>query len=98
MLDGQDVRQKSLLARKRLLRRVLPRRADRVLYLDHVVGRGIDLFRAVCEMDQEGIVAKRRDSAYDRETTVWYKIRFRDYSQAKDRHELFEWRVAGGRR
>src|SRR5262249_6039643 len=98
LLDGQDVRQKSLLARKRLLRRVLPRRSDRLLYLDHVVGRGVDLFRAVCERDLEGIVAKRRDGTYDPATTTWIKVKNRDYTQARDRHELFERRVANGRR
>ena len=98
MLDGQDVREKPLLARKRLLRRVLPRRSGQVLYLDHVAGRGIDLFRAVCEMDLEGIVAKRKDGIYDPDATMWVKVKNASYSQARDRWELFERRAVNGRR
>jgi ATP-dependent DNA ligase len=49
-------------------------------------------------MDMEGIVAKRRDSIYDPETATWVKIKNRNYTQARDRWELFERRVANGRR
>ena len=107
-LDGRDVRKLPLLARKRALRRVVPRCADRVRYLDHVAGRGVDLFRAVCELDLEGIVSKRADGVYtsDPDATTWIKVKFRGYSQARDRWELFErrgndrasGRVAAGRR
>src|SRR5215468_7431309 len=63
MRDGRDLRQLGLLARKKELRRVLPRRCDRLMYVDHVLGRGIDLFQAVCDMDLEGIVANRRPAS-----------------------------------
>src|SRR5690349_18433926 len=91
-LDGRDLRDEPVLARKRALRRVVPRRADRLRYLDHVVGRGVDLFRAVCELDLEGIVSKRADGVYtsDCDATTWVKVKFPDYSQARDRWELFE--------
>jgi len=49
-------------------------------------------------MDLEGIVAKRRDGTYDPAATTWWKVKNRDYSQARDRWELFERRVANGRR
>ena len=94
MLDGRDLRGLTLVQRKRHLRRVVPKRADRVRYLDGVVGRGVDLFRAVCELDMEGIVAKRLDGIYDPNATTWLKIKSREYSQARDRHELFERRAA----
>jgi ATP-dependent DNA ligase len=70
-----------------------PRRADRLRCLDGVVGRGVDLFRAVCEMDLEGIVAKRLDGIYGPTATTWVKVKFREYSQARDRHELFDRRA-----
>ena len=91
-LDGRDLRDEPLLARKRTLRRIVPRRADRLRYVDHVAGRGVDLFRAVCELDMEGIVSKRADGVYtsDRDATTWIKVKFRDYTQARDRWELFE--------
>jgi bifunctional non-homologous end joining protein LigD len=65
VLDARDVRELPLVQRKRLLRRVVPRRSDRLRYLDGLVGRGVDLFRAVCELDLEEIVAKRLDGIYD---------------------------------
>jgi ATP-dependent DNA ligase len=36
---------------------------SRLLYMDHVVGRGADLFAAVCKHDLEGIVAKLENAA-----------------------------------
>jgi hypothetical protein len=57
------------------------------------------LFVAVCDQDWghapsflEGIVAKRKRSTYDPALplAVWVKIKNAEYSQARDRHELFE--------
>jgi bifunctional non-homologous end joining protein LigD len=98
MLDGRDLRDLPLVQRKKALRRVVPRRADRLRYLDGVVGRGVDLFQLVCERDLEGIVAKRLDGIYDPAATTWLKMKNLNYSQARDRHELFERRTANGRR
>ena len=107
-LDGKDLRDQPLMQRKKMLRRILPRvrepdslredarGASPLIYLDHVVGRGIDLFAAVCEMDAEGIVAKRLDGIYDPNVTTWIKVKNRDYTQARDRHELFEGRRTAG--
>jgi ATP-dependent DNA ligase len=70
----------------------LPKLSSVVLYASYVDGRGCGLFAEVCAQDLEGIVAKRKASAYDPTTPVspWLKIKNRDYSQACDRHELFE--------
>ena len=57
--------------------------------------RGVDLFRAVREMDLEGTVAKRKDGLYTPEETSWVKIKNPQYSQIEGRHELFETRAAG---
>jgi bifunctional non-homologous end joining protein LigD len=54
-LDGRDLRMLPLLKRKAMLRKLV---RPPVLYVDHVAGRGVDLFRAVCEQDLEGIVSK----------------------------------------
>jgi bifunctional non-homologous end joining protein LigD len=92
-LDGRDLRARPLLERKRLLRRVLRRRRDaRVRYLEHVARRGVELFRLACELDLEGIVAKWKDAPYRLEGDVspWVKIKNGAYSQARDRHELFD--------
>jgi ATP-dependent DNA ligase len=50
---------------------------------------GRELFEAACELDLEGIVAKRKGDAYGAETP-WYKIKNPTYTQAEGRRELFE--------
>lgn len=50
--------------RKRLLRGILRKRASSIWIVEHVERRGIDLFRAVCERDVEGVVAKWRCGTY----------------------------------
>ncbi|HBH02926.1 MAG TPA: DNA ligase D [Candidatus Rokubacteria bacterium] len=62
-LDGRDLRRLPLEARKECLRLVLPRRGV-VAWGDHVVGHGEAFFEAASERGLEGIVAKRRASAY----------------------------------
>lgn len=37
---------------------------SRMLYVDHIDGQGCELFDRVCELDLEGIVAKRKHSEY----------------------------------
>jgi bifunctional non-homologous end joining protein LigD len=59
-LDGRDLRRLPLVERKQTLRRVVPAPPACLLYADHMEGNGTGLFRAVCEMDLEGIVAKHR--------------------------------------
>lgn len=90
-LDGLDLRGLPLLKRKAMLRRVVPEEPSPVLYADHIEAAGTRLFAAVCEMDIEGIVAKWNPDCYlcDGETTTWIKIKNPNYSQARDRHELF---------
>jgi bifunctional non-homologous end joining protein LigD len=99
MLEGEDLRQLPLLERKRRLARIMPRVECRLLYLDHFHERGRDLFRVACERDLEGVVGKwsagtyRRDGRY----TSWLKIKNPDYTQIRDRHELFDARQASSR-
>jgi bifunctional non-homologous end joining protein LigD len=91
-VNGRDVRDQPLTKRKDLLRRIVPKASDCVLYADHVVGVGRDLFGLVCGHDLEGIVAKLAGAPYAldaRGRSPFSKIKFREYSQARDRHELF---------
>ena len=88
-LDGRDLRDLPLVKRKQILRRIVPMQPAPILYADHFEACGVDLFRAVCEQDLEGIVAKRRDGLYTPEETSWVKIKNRSYSQAEGRHEFF---------
>ena len=92
-LNGRDVRTAPLVPRKRALARILRGSAGApILYADHVDGAGVELFRAACERDLEGIVAKRKDAPYecDERVTTWVKIKNPDYTQVRGRHELFD--------
>jgi bifunctional non-homologous end joining protein LigD len=90
-LDGRDLRHLPLLDRKRQLRKVIPPQPAHILYVDHIDARGRDLFRLICALDLEGIVAKRKDRAYmSNGTAGWVKIKNRNYSQAEGQREMFE--------
>lgn len=73
--DGRDQRRFALEERKALLERLI-RDDDVVLYSKHVIGKGTALFEQAKRNGLEGIVAKRRDSAYiERRTRDWLKIK-----------------------
>jgi ATP-dependent DNA ligase len=84
-IDAEDLRDRSLLERKRQLRAIMPRTESRLLYMNHLVGRGADLFAEVCARDLEGIVAKWKRGRYysDGQTTSWLKIRNTEYSEVQ---------------
>ena len=92
MTDGKDMRTQQLIDRKHELRRLLagmiPLSGFR--YADHIEREGIALFKRVCEMDLEGIVAKHSLAPYTTERTTWFKIKNRRYCQMQSREELFE--------
>ena len=92
-INGADLCSLPLLEHMRRLRAVLSP-TSRVLYLDHIEARGVDLFRAACDRDLEGIVGKWAHGRYnmDRKATSWLKIRSGSYSQMEGRRELFEMR------
>ena len=95
-LDGGDLRRLPLIERKATLRGIVPNN-DRVRYVEHIDGRGIELFRAACKMDIEGVVCKWRDGIYQigGSTTSWLKVKNARYSQAEGRSELFAARAEG---
>ena len=92
--DGKECRTDRLTDRKHELRRLLKRlRPDsRLRYAEHIDDFGTILFRRICELDLEGIVAKNKSGPYvtDRDSSTWFKIRNRRYSQMAGREELFE--------
>jgi bifunctional non-homologous end joining protein LigD len=87
-LDGSDLRDRPLLERKRLLRKLLPRPSRAALCLEHFAS-GTDLFRAICDRDMEGVVAKQASAKYTPEVMTWVKIKNRQYSQAVGRQDFF---------
>ena len=63
--DRCDLRRQPIEDRKALLRDALgPLRGGRVLIVDHVIGRGAELFERVRAIGAEGIVSKRLGSQY----------------------------------
>ena len=74
-LEGHDLRRCPIEDRKMLLRDVIGTAGcERVVYVDHVLGIGKELFDAVRQIGAEGIVSKRRCSLYrGGESREWLK-------------------------
>jgi bifunctional non-homologous end joining protein LigD len=54
----------------------LARPGDRVVYVDHVLGRGAELFEKIREIGAEGIVSKRLGRPYrGGESRHWLKTK-----------------------
>jgi bifunctional non-homologous end joining protein LigD len=91
-LNGEDLRALPLVERKARLKRLLRRKRSPVLYVDHIEADGRQFFEKVCELDLEGIVAKRKSAAYratEKPSPYWIKVKNPKYSQAEGRSELF---------
>jgi len=92
-LNGEDLRTLPLIERKARLKNLLRRKQSRMLYGDHIAAAGQKLFQKACELDLEGIVAKRKGSQYratERPSPYWIKTKNSRYSQIEGREELFE--------
>jgi hypothetical protein len=63
-LDGEDLRERSLIERKERLGALLANAAPCPHYSDHVIGQGPAFYDKACAMQVEGIVSKRTDAAY----------------------------------
>jgi bifunctional non-homologous end joining protein LigD len=85
--DGHDLRTMPLRARKAVLKRLLLNR-DNLIAIDGIAGKGAKLFEQVCQLDLEGIVAKRISEPYGPDTK-WFKVLNREYSQKVGRGDLF---------
>jgi bifunctional non-homologous end joining protein LigD len=91
-LNGRDARGLPLLERKHLLQGIVPKKPSRIQYMSHWEGESTRLFKLICDLDLEGIVAKRKDSLYNpgARRPAWFKIKNRDYTQAVGREEFFK--------
>jgi bifunctional non-homologous end joining protein LigD len=76
-LDGFDLRRVALEQRKQLLEdRIAGGGNDVIHFSDHYAEKGLDLFEAAKQRGLEGIVAKKRSSAYqEKRSTDWLKIK-----------------------
>ncbi len=74
--EGRDLRREPLEERKRILARIVRPKSRDVVYSEHVVGKGTELFEAASARGLEGIIAKRRRSPYiEKRTRDWVKIK-----------------------
>ena len=88
-LNGRDLRELSLLERKKILRKVIPRKSNSVGCVSYVEKDTVQLFKLVKKSDLEGLVVKRKDGKYAQET-LWYKALNPSYTQKTDRQEFFQ--------
>jgi bifunctional non-homologous end joining protein LigD len=74
-LDGLDLRRVALERRKRLLQERIVA-GGVIQFSDHYAEKGLDLFEAAKQRGLEGIVAKKRSSAYqENRSSDWLKIK-----------------------
>ena len=88
-LNGRDLRNSSLLERKKILRSVIPRKSSWVGCVSYVDRGALKLFELVKKGDLEGLVVKRKDGKYTHQT-LWYKILNPTYTQKAGRQEFFQ--------
>ncbi|MEO7962218.1 MAG: non-homologous end-joining DNA ligase, partial [Ginsengibacter sp.] len=75
-LNGHDTTNLTLLERKELLQKIIPK-DTLIKYSDHVLEKGTSFFQVSTEQKLEGIMAKKTSSKYfpGRRTTEWLKIK-----------------------
>ncbi len=76
-IDGKKLEALPNVERKQRLAALLGRgRPPFILFADHLLGKGEQLFEAMCAAGQEGIIAKRADAPYRHARTKnWLKIK-----------------------
>ncbi|KQP23067.1 DNA ligase D [Pseudorhodoferax sp. Leaf267] len=74
---GHDLREQPLVARRALLQRLLAERAsERVRFSDVFEAPPGDVVLSACKLGLEGVIAKRKDSAYlSRRADSWIKLK-----------------------
>jgi bifunctional non-homologous end joining protein LigD len=73
--DGYDLRKTPLEKRKELLKKILRPNA-RIRYSEHEIAKGKELYEAASQQGLEGIIGKKRDSAYvGQRTSLWLKFK-----------------------
>ena len=73
--DGYDLRKVPLEQRKGLLKQIL-RPNTHIRYSEHEIEKGKELYEAARQQSLEGIIGKKRDSAYvGQRTSLWLKFK-----------------------
>jgi bifunctional non-homologous end joining protein LigD len=83
-LNGDDVRRAPLERRKATLEMILAKGGAGIRFNEHMKGDGEAVFRHACKLGLEGIVAKRKDSAYrSGRSPDWLKMKDPDAPAVK---------------
>ncbi len=83
-LDGEDLRMKPFTERRARLRKLVKEVQNLIELPAYLDGNGERIFKQVCRLDLEGIVAKRLADPYHSRLTIWHKILNPDYSQKQE--------------
>ena len=73
---GEDIRKLPNIERKERLAALLEGVSPAILYGDHIIGRGVEMFDAVCKTGGEGIISKKASATYQgTRTRNWLKVK-----------------------
>jgi bifunctional non-homologous end joining protein LigD len=73
---GEDIRKLPNIVRKDRLASLLAGVSPPILYGDHIVGRGEEMFEQVCKLKGEGIISKKASATYSgTRSGNWLKIK-----------------------
>src|SRR5919108_4893572 len=87
-LNGDDLRRDPLEGRKAELEMILAKAGAGIRFNEHMDGDGEILFRHACKLGLEGIVTKRKDSAYrSGRSPDWLKMKNADAPAVKRENE-----------
>lgn len=74
--DGEDWRGAKLTDRKETLRDLLKNARAPLVYSDHVLAHGSEVYRHACDLTLEGVISKRADVSYHQgRTRDWLKTK-----------------------
>jgi bifunctional non-homologous end joining protein LigD len=83
-LNGDDLRRDPLGGRKATLEMILAKAGAGIQFNEHMEGDGGTVFRHACKLGLEGIVSKRKDSAYrSGRSPDWLKMKNADAPAVK---------------
>jgi ATP dependent DNA ligase domain len=95
--DGDDLCERPMISRKRLLAKLIGKTKiwRAIQYGDHLIGDGPAIFDHVCQLGLEGIVSKHVDSFYrSGPSKVWVKAQnSASAAVRREREEEWRWRI-----
>jgi len=90
-LNGDDLRRHPLEVRKATLASIVAKASPGIRFNEHIEGDGPTVFAHACKLGLEGVVSKRKDSAYrSGRSPDWLKMK-NSAAPAVMREEEEEW-------